>query len=251
MKPELIYIFPLNGSEQFLDCACKFVDSYHKFPPGCPHSTVIVCNGAKITSEAKCLFSSLPEVTYFEHDNSGYDIGAYIAVAKQSLAELTICMGSSAYLFRKGWMERMVEARIKHGPGLYGSSTSYQEMPHINTTGFWCDPILLSSYPWRVIDNKDRYSFEQDKKHPERPFWKFVHSIGQRALFVTWDGEYEWWDWRKPPNIFRKGDQTNMLIHWRFSDYWREYTPQTQREITFITDTITDIRVDINRHTMP
>lgn len=261
---ELVYIYPLDGGEvveeekpglvrtegKYYDLASKFIESYHRFPPEYPHSTVIVCNGAPITEGARRLFGSLPKVKFFEHDNSGYDLGAFIAVAKQSIAALTICFGSYTYLWRKGWMERMVQARLKHGPGVYGSSTSYQEMPHLNTGTFWCDPILLASYPWPVTCNADRYSFEQDKRHPERTFWKFVHSIGKRALFVTWDGEYEWWDWRKPPNIFRRGDQSNMLVWWRFSDHWRDLDARTKVDISFITDNITHAGFDRNGRIM-
>lgn len=251
MNVELVYVFPLSGAGEFYDYACSFLESYHQFPPDYPHSTTIVCNGARVTSETTALFGSLPEVKFLEHDNSGYDIGGFIAASKQSVAELIVCLGSSSCFFRSGWLNRMVEARIKHGPGVYGSSTSFQEMPHINTTGFWCDPIFLASYPWPVISQADRYSFEQNKPQPNRPFWKFVHSLGKRALLVTWCGEYEWWDWRKPANIFRMGDQSNMLVHWRFSDHWRNYDPNTKLEISRITNNITDKRFNIQLRTMP
>lgn len=238
MNVTVVYVYPVNAVE-YHDWALRFLDSYHRFPPGFAHSTVVVLNDGKVTPEIQCLFASLPGLVFLERDNSGYDIGAFIAAAKQYTADLIVCFGSHAYFWRQDWLARMVQARLKHGPGVYGANTSFQEMPHLNTTAFWCDPGLLASYPWPVVSKQGRYSFEQDKRRPDRPFWVFVYSLGKPALFVTWDGEYEWWDWRKPPNIFRRGDQSNMLVNWKWSDHWRDASPDIKLEVSRITDTLT------------
>jgi hypothetical protein len=31
-------------------------------------------------------------------------------------------------------------------------------------------------------------------------------------MMVTWDGEWRRKDWRTPQNIFRRGDQSNLLV---------------------------------------
>jgi hypothetical protein len=237
-KFEVVYILVLNNPV-CLEWAKRFVDSYVKFPPKYAHITTIVCNCGSPGQKEKDLFKPLPEVQFLQHDNSGYDLGGFIAAAKQSTADMMVCFGSHAHFWKAGWLARMVQARLKHGPGVYGSNTSFQEMPHLNTTSFWCDPVLLASYPWPVVTDKDRYSFEQDKRNPDRPFWRFVHSLGKRALLVTWDGEYEWPDWRKPPNIFRRGDQSNMLVFWKWSDHWLGSNQEAKTWVSFVTDNLT------------
>ena len=41
---------------------------------------------------------------------------------------------------------------------------------------------------------------------------------GLQTRLVTWDGSYDLPDWRKPPNIFRRGDQSNLIVRDRHAD---------------------------------
>ena len=71
-----MYVHVLNSDSRLLE-ARRFVYSYAKHPPGYPHDTIIACNCGSPTEETKGLFKPLPKVSFLEHDNSGYDIGAF------------------------------------------------------------------------------------------------------------------------------------------------------------------------------
>jgi hypothetical protein len=153
----------------------------------------------------------------------------------------------------------MVEAWKKHGPGLYCAQTSFEVTPHFHSTGFWCHPKLLAAYPFPVITKKDRYNFEhgcsnlsqnipEPDQYQHRAFWKMAYKAGHKVLFAAWDGEYEWWDWRKPPNIMRRGDQTNILHWWKHSDEWFKFTSEEKVFVGKSADTNTDPNFDfVNR----
>jgi hypothetical protein len=249
MTATVVYVYAVAAGGQYHDYALRFLESYHAFPPRMVHETVVVLNGGKATAEIRCLFSSLPNLRFLVRDNSGKDIGGFIAAAKTLTADLMVCFGSHGYFWREGWLRRMVEAREKHGPGLYGSSASYEVLPHLNTVGFWVDPPLLASYPWPVITDDDRYNFENQRTQDNRQFWKLVYRQGKPVLLVTWDGEYQWWDWRSPPEIFRRGGQTAMLAWWKQTDVWRDCSPQEKARFRVDTDILRDRRFNLRQRT--
>jgi hypothetical protein len=45
-------------------------------------------------------------------------------------------------------------------------------------------------------------------------------------VLVTWDGFYLRDEWRKAPNIFRRGDQSNCLMFDRHHEIYEASTPQ-------------------------
>lgn len=251
LKVTVVYIY-VRGSREYLDLAAKFVGSYSRNPPGYPHDTLIVCNNGRPTKEEEEVFKPLPNVRFLLHDNTGKDIGGFIAASHQLSernVDLMVCFGSHGYLWREDWLARMVEAPLMYGPGLYGSSASYEVLPHLNTVGFWVHPKLLDAYPWKVVTDDDRYNFENRRTRDNRQFWKMVYRMGYPVLLVTWDGEYEWWDWRKPANIFRRGDQTNMLAWWKQTDVFRDSSPQGKAQFIDDTDVLRDRRFNLKQRT--
>lgn len=255
MKIELVYVYWTQHPE-VETLSKRFVDTYFVNPPGEEHTTTIVCNGGQPTGERRALFDRLPNVSYLDHDNSGWDIGAFIAASKQSTADMAVYFGPSIYFYRAGWLTRMVEAWQKHGPGMYGMTSSFESSPHLNTTGFWCSPKWLAEYPYPMVTKNDRYNFEhgtanksQGIKAPDtngaRTFWRIIHKKGLPVKLVTWDGEYDWWDWRKPANIFRRGSQSNMLLGWHHGDRWFGLNPKTKDQWTRHTDAISDPKFNL------
>lgn len=251
MKPVLVYIYALDGAEGYCEMAHRFISTYRKFPPGHDHDTVIVCNGREPSLEAMQILGGLPNATFFPHDDSGQDIGGYIAACKTLPGRVVLCCGGSVYFHRAGWLARMMDVWNRHGPGFYGSQSSYEVTPHLNTTGFWCPSGLLSSYPYPVVTKEDRYNFEHGKANlsqnidrpdlrTSRAIWRIANRSGMPVRFVTWDGEYEWWDWRKPPEIFRRGEQRNLLLWWKLTDHYWESPLAHQRIFARGADTLTD-----------
>jgi hypothetical protein len=163
------------------------------------------------------------------------DIGAYLDASKQVETEAMLCMGGSTTVRRQGWMKRMAEAWDKHGPGFYGALSSYQVRPHFNTTGFWLSPEIIQMYPHKVVSTPDRYAFE----HGDNCLWWLVHQQGIPVKLVTWCGEYDWPDWRRPDNISCRGDQSNCLCWFRINDafeHYRQHDPVSHNNLMYLTD---------------
>lgn len=182
------------------------------------HDSIVVLNGGKRNSELACMFSPLKNLSFYEHDDSGWDIGAFQKVASEVSCDMMVFFGTSAWIKGPGWLDRMANAFQKHGDHLYGVMGN-QGMgtvvhPHIRTTGFWMSPSLLNSYHTRVTRVDQRYPFE----HGQRCLTRHVWDLGRKAFVVTWGGEYEYPNWDSIPNGFHRGNQSALIIGDRISD---------------------------------
>jgi hypothetical protein len=219
MRPTLIYTIPLNGNPAYLDNAARFVDSYHRCDPGVDHDTVIVVNGGKADSFIKTLFSPLKNVDYMEHDNSGWDIGAFQAASRNLSGRLPIFMGSSAFCTRPGWMQRVTQSVQSYGLALFGTMGNQGDgrvnvSAHVRTTGFWIPADLFNRYPIRVTAPQQRYEFE----HGISCLSNWIKQNGLHRLVVTWTGEWELEHCDSIPNGFHRGDQSALLIRDRLTE---------------------------------
>ena len=231
----VVYVHVLND-RHYAECATQFGDTYKKFPPGITHNTVIVENCGNSSESERHLFSELPNVTFMRHDNSGWDIGAYIYASKQLHCDMAVYFGAHAYFHREGWLKRMADVWMKYGPGFYGCTSTYYVRPHFNTTGIWTSPDSVASYPHNVVTIKDRYEFE----HGEHACWFLVNQQHKPTMLVTWDGEWNWRDWRKPQNLYNRGDQTNCLVWNKHNDYYKALSVSEQAKHSVWADTLTD-----------
>lgn len=215
MKVVLVYIFPLDGDQGYREKALRFVESYGHCPAGMDHDTVIVCNGAPPSDDARSIFAGLPGLTFLHHDNSGWDIGGFQFAARTVPADLMVFCGGSAYFRVPGWLERMTQVFEQLGDTLYGC-TGHQGngggvYPHVRTTGFWCSPKLLLNYPWLVSQpgtGGQRYSFE----HGENCMTNWLVSQGKTAWIVTKDGYAPVQVCDGLPGGYHNGLQENMLM---------------------------------------
>lgn len=225
----LLYVYPASGYDA---AAVRFVESYQKHPPEFPHSTVIVVNGGNVTLQAKKLFSPL-NPSYLLHDNSGWDIGAFLAAAPHLSSEAVLCLGANTHFRQSGWLKRYIEIWQKLGPGMYGTLASNEIRPHLCTTGFLTTPALLHSYPHKVLSKEERYEFEWGKG----AFWRRVARAGLPVKMVTWDGVYGMDELRKPPNIFRRGDQSNCMVYFTHTDLYDAADDETKKRMGMLADT--------------
>lgn len=211
MKVCVVYIYHLGGAHGAYDNAFRFLHSYHAHPTLIDHQMIVACNGAPANEDTQLLFSSVPNCLFMEHDNSGYDIGAFQRAAQEYPCDLMVFFGNSAYIRGQGWLERMVDSYSKHGNKLYGSMENSGHIavgvwPHIRTTGFWMDPKLLNAYPHKVTLSTQRYGFEHGRECLTS--W-CLQTTG--ALVVTWSGEYEKKYWGQIPEGFHRGSQSNLI----------------------------------------
>lgn len=243
MKIVIVYNYPVptavpcsqwTTSAEHEQMALRFVASYGCFPPDLEHETIVIANGGEPTFRMEMICANLPNVSWVEHDDSGWDIGGFQAVADTLDCDFAVWLGGPAWFRRRGWLKRMAEVWKKYGPGLYGSLASYQRQPHIITTGFWCKPELIRAYPVRVKTYQDRYNFE----HQDISITNMAVSLHLPVLLATWDGEYPMPRWRAAENIFRRGDQSNCLTYYRHTDVYDQATYEYRRQLADMSDVI-------------
>jgi hypothetical protein len=211
---DAVYVH-LVGSKT--DEARKFVDSVLKHPPGHPINWVIACNSPEKelpSDSVKELFSRLGNVTYFSHDNSGWDIGAFQAYAKVCKSDLCLFFGSSAYCRQNNWAQRMLMAYRIHGPNaIYGvtgnmGNQACNVAPHLRTTGFWCKPEILRQYPTTITKPEERYPFE----HGPQCMTMWAWSQGYQVYVVETQHVFAFPDWDNGPQGFHRGEQRDVIF---------------------------------------
>lgn len=220
MNVVVVYVYPGNDARNYESYVMRFLESYHSYPAGHPHQSVVVIPKHLHRTETLCLFSVMENLILLEHDNSGWDIGAFqLAAQTFPQADLMLFFGTTTWIKGFGWLRRVVESFEKHGDALYGAmgnrgNTRIGVYPHIRTTGFWVRPEHMNQYPVRILRPEQRYPFE----HGKDSFTQFMFQSGKRAFVVSWTSEYEMENWDSIPNGYHRGDQTNMLFGDRHSD---------------------------------
>jgi hypothetical protein len=219
MTISAIYIAVTHGDKTSDFCA-RFAATWNQFPPGADCDLIVACQGGPLDTETSLLFASLNARFWPRVNDDARDLGAYLDAAKSisSDYEMMLCLGESVHVHREGWLKRLVEARERYGPGLYGPFGTYVIRAHLQTTAFFCPPSFLREYPLKVTNRKERYEFE----HGERALWRRLHARNIPVKLVTWDGEWSPRQWRLPQNCLWRGDQSNLLMHSNHSQNWQE-----------------------------
>lgn len=243
MRIVIAYIFPCLPDEHHVRMAIRFITTYREHPSGLDHQLVVVCNGGgpsqplswhgeKLWSP-RDLFSFIPGTQFFLHDNSGFDIGAYQAVAKTVPCDVLVCLGQSVHFHRDGWLKRWSEAWTAYGPGMYGPFATHYIRPHLNTSAFSVPPHFINQlYPEKVNTHDERYAFENSNS----ALWNRIAAAGKPVALVTWDGVWAPGNWRKPPNIIDRGDQSNCLVWCNHNDMFAGASPQRKVELAAMMD---------------
>jgi hypothetical protein len=118
----------------------------------------------------------------------------------------------------------MLAARLEFGDGLYGSSASLENSPHLRTPCWACNPRTFLGYPLTVDTREKTFAAESGPNSITR--WYLEQ--GMPAIMVCPSGNYWPEDWRKPDNIFRRGDQSNCYIRDRHHDWYEQTDPVTK-----------------------
>lgn len=227
MKVSIVYVYAPVAGAKYEFYACRFLDSYYHNPPGADHETIVMLNGSHETSELNCMFGPLPNLRFIQHDNSGYDIGAFQHASRDCNSEMIVFFGSSTYFYRPGWLLRMRQAFTKYGNAQYGAmgnrgNLAVRVWPHIRTTAFWMSPQLMNAYPKIVRRKEERHPFE----HGPECFTSWAKSKGVKSWVITWERDLTWQDWDSDPNGFHRGNQSNLLAGDHISE--RPYYPNNK-----------------------
>lgn len=232
MKPVILYIVvPSNPS--CLSYVSRFVATLSSFTNPAQYKLIAVCNGGPPSSEVRAALS-ICNAEILPRSNDGWDIGAYLELSKQFASQTPlICLGESVYFRKAGWIDRIYYAWRRRGEGMYGFWSSNLIRPHLLTTGFVCSAGLLARYPKKVLDRKSRYEFE----HGKQPFHAWVSAQERPVMLLTWNGFYTARDWRRPPNILWKGDQSNCLCYCNHTDRFEMQSLRTKKRWGELADT--------------
>ena len=191
----------------------RFYRTYKEFPPGYPH-----------------------ELIWNLHDSPGRDIAAHQAIAPYLDCDFAVFMSARVFFKREGWLMRLMEVRRLCGEGVYGIMASneacplYPEQksnPHMRTCLFGCNPKDMSRHD-QVKSVEQSFEFESGGGINNVAKWQ--------TFLVGWDGIYDKATWRKMPNGFRSGDQSNLLAHDRHSLAFDLATPEQKVMLTRIAD---------------
>jgi hypothetical protein len=234
MKIVLAYMIPIDDWATYGISARKFAETYRLFPPEIEHHLLVVCCNGPVTGPVTQLFQSAP-ATFVIYRGGGWDCGAAQETAQTVDCDFLVIANARVYFQRPGWMRRLAEARAEYGEGLYGASASYETLPfvpgelnpHIRTSFYGYNPQIFREYPHRIDSREKCYKFESGA-------WNFTRWFEQRGApcrMVTWDGSYRKEDFRKPANVFRRGDQSNLIIRDGQTDMYEQAGTQRRAEL--------------------
>jgi hypothetical protein len=188
----------------------RFVASYREFKPYYPDlKFILIAAGGELPQRAKDLYGDLP-TSIVKYDGGGWWEGELqcAAAAHQDL-DLMVNFICAIHFRGHGWLDRFLAAREKFGDGLFGAMGSYELNPHLRSCALACSPQLILGYLHPVNNLAFAHLFEHGG---EESFTGQTIKAGKPAIQVTWDGFYEPDKWRDAPNVFRKGDQSNLLV---------------------------------------
>jgi hypothetical protein len=211
-----VYVYPNGGAGEYRQRGAQFAASHSEKLPGIPHETLVVCNGVGVNDDTRELFARLPQCSFIDHDNSGWDIGGFLLAARTVPCDLMVFFGSHTYFRKPGWLARMLEIYLERGVALYGCTGNQGDLrvgvhPHIRTTGFWCPPSLLAAYPHPVTSTGgggQRYQFE----HGQNCLTNWVKGLGMVPWVVGWNDVKHVDVCDSMPNGYHQGDQSNLLV---------------------------------------
>lgn len=226
MKIVIAYICVTHGTRT-REYAARFVGTMLAHPPGAEYDLAVVCNGGPLPHDLSALFMPLKGTVHYlpRINDAGWDIAGYQDVARLIPSELQVCFGESCYFHRAGWLDRLLGAVDKHGPGMYGFMASNLVRAHLNTTAFAVDPKHLRAYP-RVTAAPQRYEFE----HGQKALWRLVDAVGGAVRCVTWEHVHGPKLWRSGKNILWRGDQSDLLVWCSHVDRYRAADATTRQK---------------------
>lgn len=192
MQVAVVYVFPQVRVATYYPLAKRFADTWKRFPPGHPCSLHVIGNGGDVPALDRAPFAGLP-AEWKSYNNVGWDVGAFQWASETVPCDLLVCLGAPVHFHKPGWLDRMVEAFVIHGPALYGCWAYLSPNWHVRTTAFWLPPMLLNSYPNQIGSTRaSRYDFE----HGNKSLTRHVLSAGFECIMVTQDGCFPFDQWK-------------------------------------------------------
>lgn len=207
MKVAVVFVRVVT-KPQYAESEARRQASYEKHSAGYSHRLVVIdryADGDDVL-DVNCSIR-------LRYDGGGWDCGAWQFAARNVDADLLVCCNSNTVITGPGWLGKIMEAVQRYGIGLYGTMASNEVAPHIRTPCMIFHPDVMRGYPCEVHERIDTWRFESmgfPDGTPNVTLW--CRQQGYATRLITWDGCYGLSEWRQPNNIFRKGDQSNIIV---------------------------------------
>lgn len=203
-----VAIVRVNGKDQYNETIKRWLDSYIRFRPTIEHEVLVV---DRYQDNPDGLFDSVAS-RHVRYDGLGWDVGTWQFLGQSEHTDLLVCFNSRSYITGPNWLNRFVDSVQSHGKGLYGPLSSLEVAPHIRTPCMIFQPEVIRGYPVLVDTREKTYQFESMGFGHTPNFTLWCRQKGYKTMLVTWDGCYDLPDWRRPDNIFRRGNQSNCIV---------------------------------------
>jgi hypothetical protein len=241
VKTTIAYPVPCESEEVlklFLPFVERFATGLRNYNTKAMYHIDVILNGGtpKDHELAKSIFNGL-SASFYIYPGSGCDFGSYFWRAKNCQEnDFQVCMSTRSYPWRDGWLKNLVDARIGHGPGLYGTSISMEGGKlHTCTRVFAADSRDFASYP-HEITSRDQGTFVEVY---DGNLYEWFRCKGKQNKVVYGSGAFDadhgpdspcWTE----PNIFRKGDQSNLIVKDKHTDVYRDASDSEKRRLESI-----------------
>ena len=215
MNVNVVYPVPLDAWDTFRPHVAEFCRTWQEFPPGAPCTLVCVCRGGLPQGDQLSPFIPLGNVRFVPYDGNGFDIGAHQYFAFQAGDAFNVNVSTRVFFHRPGWLAKLLESRHYFGPGLFGTAVSVETgVLHFRTHCYGIDAPVFRRYPDLINSRERTFEFEHARNnHPRGSFLQWAMNQGDlAAACVYWDGGWRPSEWFNRPNIWRKGDESNLLV---------------------------------------
>lgn len=216
MKPIILYPVLMESWNNVHPFVNRFCSTLKKFKPQLEFQLAAIAVNREPTPECQQLFEGL-EPMWLNYNGVAEDAGAWHQAAQSFGERFLICCTPTVYFYREDWLDKIVQARTEHGPGIYSTSASKERRIHLCGRCFGIDGHFLKTYPVNILN-----TFRQGVEIGYYSLVDHVCSNGGTARAVYGSGSYLRDGWFVHPNTFRKGDQSNLLVYDLHSDMFRD-----------------------------
>lgn len=223
MKTFCVYPIPLDSGEiwaEFAPAVRRFAHTWREFPPMVDCKLMLVANNSDPKGVERDIFKDL-DVEWVRYDGAGCDAGSW-QLAASLIHGFQVNFTSRCYFHRAGWLKRLVDARNLGGPGLYGTSASHEGGRwHVCLRAFGIDCEDFKAYPL-TYDTRDKgVGFEVGNGSEPGSLTEWMIRRKKPPTIVYWDSIHGQLTWDSPDNIFRRGNQEQMLIFDKHTDEYQ------------------------------
>lgn len=207
--------------------ARRFAETYVQHPPDYEHRLFLIDSNGGLTDNVASLFKGI-KYEVIPYRGSGWDIGAQSYAALTMLPEdWMMAFSSWAHFRRRGWLKDFAKARDEHGDGLYASTVSFENSPHVRGTGYFLRCGRFQRYPYGINSRIETFKWEWGPNS----LTKWFIREGYGVWLVTPNGTLSIDDAHNMTNGFRNGDQSNIWTFDKHTDLFEQAGAQEKQSL--------------------